>query len=734
MPQEIDHVDEASQQRRAYKACLHCRKRKSRCDLGGQNGPPCQRCRHELRECIIPEERAWPKATSNLATTRRLDAAEMSSTAPAKKPRLEKPSVRESSESGHAPRQTDLVGSVVQTVVTSGKDALGILFQAADSSGEIGPPTDELEDESNEQAHKLPGQCPPIHHKPVALSMISDTAHQTWSASRFVKMGWLVPAEAVTYLDLFFRNMAALSPVDLGAYAGVDGHFELVTKEPLLCCAILMISSRYHILPGAAGVSRSYFIHDRFWHHCQHLVMRLVFGQEKGSSAKTRTLGSIEGLIVMSEWNPRALHFPPETDGWDSDLLLTPSAPRPSAYTQAKSLVDVIEPARRSDRMSWMLLGCALSLAHELDGFEEEDGPEPLPPKISQSARLRGLLYVSINQLAARQGTTSMLAQQQVPFKSESPSMPSSMPSHDAFLQAWTELVKLFKSFSDIAFASKSATRRLLRSGRYTSILQHFQPLLVQWGERYLGSTNIAKQMKDHLFIEQHYTQIYFSSLGMQAECEQVSAEGSFATSGTSGVVDHEHAQQVIASSCALLKRVVQLSETGVLRFAPVRIFIHATTASIFLLKALALGVRNSQLRSALGILDSTVTALGTSVPDDIHLAHTYASLLKTHIWRLRRAFSVSLTGKLISSRMSTPLAPEGMDQESSTSCQPGPSASAPVDNVTMNDFSPSSFSDWFALPFDPTMAPLFPVGDDGQTPLSSAGDNLDFLWNFQAL
>lgn len=290
--------------------------------------------------------------------------------------------------------------------------------------------------------------------------------------------------------------MAALSPVDLAAYAGPDGHFELVTKEPLLCCVILMISSRYHILPGVAGVSRGYFIHDRFWHHCQHLVMRLVFGQEKGSSAKTRTLGSIEGLILMAEWNPRALHFPPETDGWDSDLLLTPSAPRPSLYTQAKSLIDVIEPARRSDRMSWMLLGCALSLAHELDVFDDEDSPEAPPTKARQAARLRVLLYVSINQLAARQGSTSMLSQPASTVKADSLSLQSSTPSHDAFLQAWTELVKLFKSFSDIAFPSKSATRKLLRSGRYSAILQHFQPLLIQWGERNLDNTSKSDYTK----------------------------------------------------------------------------------------------------------------------------------------------------------------------------------------------------------------------------------------------
>lgn len=229
----------------------------------------------------------------------------------------------------------------------------------------------------------------------------------------------------------------------------------------------------------------------------------------------------------------------------------------------------------------------------------------------------------------------------------------------------------------------------------------------------------------------------------MQAECEQVSAEGSLSITNTSAVVDHEHAQQVITQSCALLGRVVQLSERGILRFAPVRVFLHATTASIFLLKALALGVRTSQLRSALAILDNTVTALRTSVPDDIHLAHTYASLLKTHIGRLRKGFSASLSGK-VATRTQTPAAtqtgmsglrtPQIDNLEQASGRQQDLSHGTWMDDTALDDPSPSSFSDWFALPFDPTMAPLFPVGNAGQTPLSFEGDNLDFMWNFQAL
>jgi hypothetical protein len=51
--------------------------------------------------------------------------------------------------------------------------------------------------------------------------------------------------------------------------------------------------------------------------------MQLVLGLEEYLKAKTRTSGTIEVLLLLTEWYPRALNDPPPTDGWDSDTLLT---------------------------------------------------------------------------------------------------------------------------------------------------------------------------------------------------------------------------------------------------------------------------------------------------------------------------------------------------------------------------------------------------------------------------
>lgn len=284
----------------------------------------------------------------------------------------------------------------------------------------------------------------------------------------------------------------------------------------MLCCIILMISSRYHLLPGVGGASRGFSIHHRLWQHCQQLIMRLIFGQEKGSKAKTRTLGTIEALLLMSEWHPRALHFPPESDGWDSDLILSVVDDRDATIAENTStpssqwIEDVIEPARRSDRMSWMLLGCALSLAHELAVFEG-DGDEISSDSTTsvdeinhmriRKQRIRRLLYVFINQHASRLGCMSLMPQS-LNHSIIAGLQACETPEDEwlSFTKSWVELTRLTTSVSDMLFPSTSFTRNQLHNGRYISLLDHFRPLLKRWKENHFeGKGNAAFPSFVHL-------------------------------------------------------------------------------------------------------------------------------------------------------------------------------------------------------------------------------------------
>lgn len=270
----------------------------------------------------------------------------------------------------------------------------------------------------------------------------------------------------------FFENMAPASPILPNLFAAHNTHYWLATQEPVLCCTILMISARYNTLPGPSGASRGFMLHHKLWQHCQHLILRVMLGQEKHSKAKTRHLGTSEALLLLTEWYPRALHLPPENDGWDSDLMYTAPCERdPPASTEESPMQerwkqDVVEPTRRLDRMSWMLASSALALAHELGVFDSRKqfyycgpvyttghgtsaglGAESYIQHLEfRRKRLPALLYVVLNMLSSRIGCPFIMHDKYKPVNLDS--LSAIDPQWANFMASWVDLTTISQSAS----------------------------------------------------------------------------------------------------------------------------------------------------------------------------------------------------------------------------------------------------------------------------------------------
>lgn len=155
------------------------------------------------------------------------------------------------------------------------------------------------------------------------LSPSSPDTERYWSSWHFVKTGLITAQEAVTYIDLFFRNMNTLSPILHPFYSDHAKHGDLISREPVLCCAIIALSARYHILDVDGAVTRGFYIHDRLWEHCQTLFQRLVWKQRRAIKDQMAHLGTIETFLLAAEWHPRCVHLPIETDYWQPEMALS---------------------------------------------------------------------------------------------------------------------------------------------------------------------------------------------------------------------------------------------------------------------------------------------------------------------------------------------------------------------------------------------------------------------------
>ncbi len=128
----------------------------------------------------------------------------------------------------------------------------------------------------------------------------------------------------------------------------------------------------------------------------------------------------------MNEFHPRSMHFPPTSD--DDDIL----APAENDHYNDRSVEDSAiggestianwsEPALRSDRMCWSLIGTSYVLAYELgifgtysDGILSPNGQVKRhggsPEYIRRANRIERILYVFIVQASGRFGLPSMYA------------------------------------------------------------------------------------------------------------------------------------------------------------------------------------------------------------------------------------------------------------------------------------------------------------------------------------
>lgn len=483
-------------------------------------------------------------------------------------------------------------------------------------------------------------------------------------------------------------------------------------------------------MPGPGGHCRSHAIHEQLWTYLRSMVERVVWGQEAfgggfcgsgtddAQSSNTapwrglrrgslRTLGTIESLMILTEWHPRALHFPPNEA---IDELLLPS------YDSRDNLVDEdgnqrppfggkrieswLEPAWRSDRMCWMLLSTGMGLAYELGVFDEIEemlaaGSITRPEYEEESYRLRAyrikrLLLIYLSQLAGRLSWTNMVPEnlrgdpiiaRKKPYINEGTTPgtnPSSMSNtfnyipdlelDDQIIHCWAGISHAMHLGNEKLFRSRKHTTNLIQSGKYTTELKNFQPILSKWKsefERY----RLPPYIRHILTIEYEYVRIYVNSLALQAVVDRCTSNaGGGAAPGGSvsghsgpqlspqtqhyygklplgqlggfGTEDQEYVREVVNGSRNLLRTVVEdLLPGDYLKHAPVRTYFRIISGAMFLLKTFALGAPRSDVEMSIQLMDRTVDALRNCVVDDVHLGIRFADLLESLTSRLRNRF-----------------------------------------------------------------------------------------------
>lgn len=392
----------------------------------------------------------------------------------------------------------------------------------------------------------------------------------------------------------YYEYLSPLTPISPPTFRNPASHLTLLTEEPILTVTLLTISSRYRKLPGTGGHCRSHAIHEQLWTYLRGMIERCLWGQEafgggfvamaapavagdnENQTSSTapwrgmrkgslRTFGTVESLMILTEWHPRALHFPPEeaTDELmlpsydDSDFIGTDENgnQRASGSIGGRRLESWLEPAWRSDRMCWMLLSTAMGLGYELGVFDDieelmRNGAISRPEYEEElyrhrANRIKRLLLIYVTQLAGRLGWTNMVpetlrksdpavSRRRPPGSVEGGTTPGTNPSSfsnafnyipdleldDQIIHCWAGISNLMHLGNEKLFRSRKHTTEIIQSGKYTELLQEFRPLLVDWYKEF-ELFRLPPFIRHILTIEYEYVRIYINSLSLQAVVER---------------------------------------------------------------------------------------------------------------------------------------------------------------------------------------------------------------------
>ncbi|KAH6976127.1 hypothetical protein BKA56DRAFT_488934 [Ilyonectria sp. MPI-CAGE-AT-0026] len=652
-PQQLPTPNQAglplnAQHKRVYQACIPCRRRKVRCDLGSVDNPhdpPCVRCRRESKECFFSATRRKRKtddgegsdvdeyivrngrkrvqtsgspqpfidrrAYSNVPLT---PGGSAGRNQPLRRPdgsRADGDSDFGTDGDANQTLENLEAQTVMRRSVFGPHDALDLLYKAATDS----PVTNHHERKDSMSSAQQPPQ-PPLAHDgvpkhirrttmPVRMEQPIDPelsqpelssqpgyieAIAAWQRFRFVRAGWFTAAEAIEYIDYYYKYLSPLTPISPPTFSNPASHVTLLYEEPILTVTLLTIASRYRKMPGTGGHCRSHAIHEQLWTYLRGMIERCLWGQEafgggfcvpstamfdESQTSSTapwrglrkgslRTLGTIESLMILTEWHPRALHFPPSEA---TDELVLPMAEGLMAGMDpdedangtlgqsfgGKRIESWLEPAWRSDRMCWMLLSTANGLAYELGVFDDidemlkDDAIMRLEYKEEayrqRAYRIKRLLLIYTTQLAGRLGWTNMapdhLRKSDPAISRKRPvshegTTPGTNPSSisnafnyvpdleldDQIIHCWAGISNAMHMGNEKLFRSRKHTTQIIQSGKYVDLLRDFVPLLRDWWREF-ELFRLPQFIRHILTIEYEYVRIYINSLSLQAVVER---------------------------------------------------------------------------------------------------------------------------------------------------------------------------------------------------------------------
>ncbi|KAL1978132.1 hypothetical protein VTN31DRAFT_991 [Thermomyces dupontii] len=576
---------------RVSRACLHCRQRKSRCDLDGSGHPgtpPCQRCRRDGRECILGSSnrggrRVRKSKVENIAANGTKPAKQQSprNEAPPSDVRLESNSfsIPQPQQYNNTDIYADANGHPVNSEPVNDNDDSASTAESAINSGVPRNPSDawqcltDIAKRGTDNPEKRSHAGNP--YAPVAGSIAAAHGMGTATASanggirsyKLVQNGSLDPEIVSQLIARYERNFHPYLPLVPRKYFDSANLDHFASAEKHLLTAVLTIASKDLVV--------SPHIHE----YCSKYMHELISGIAAGADCDVE---AVEALLLLAEWEPQGLCRRVDSVGRGEE-----------------------------DRAAWMHVGLALRSGYFL-GLDRTSfrGDQAGDAENDARRRLAWICcYISDRLVSVRIGRAfwSRGPGPMTGFMSQD--FPSLQPVNDGdedyakIILATLDLTQLYGNVHDILYSGMRTSNQMMLMGDYIKYADDFRAAISRWNREW-GALACSPPLKAALQMSYEYLRLYTNAFAFQAAISQAMARRP--TTGAHAQREHLRAvfsnvasmsdarfiyESVDAAKAYLTILVNYVDPEQHLRFMPLRYYLYSIYAAVFLYKARSFGV-----------------------------------------------------------------------------------------------------------------------------------------------
>ncbi|KAJ5553685.1 hypothetical protein N7494_003063 [Penicillium frequentans] len=653
--------------KRVSRACLHCRQRKSRCDLdsnGNPGKPPCQRCVREHRECVL--------GGSNRGG-RRIRKNKIKNFTPATNQSPSKDSEETLSPSSSGVRRAPSASYSQPVVFLPPNPPAGATSVAVEDDGSLASvprnPSDAWQCLTGiaTQSASVPPERRGDHARPksgsfsahngLRNSIVSDfNAPSTGiRAYRLVQSRALDPTTVWQLVTRYADNFHPYLPLVPRKYFQRSALDEFASNEKYLLTAIVTIASK-DLLDRPE-------IHEC----CSKYMLELISGISAGADCD---VDAIEALLLLAEWEPHGLRSHIERVGRGEE-----------------------------DRAAWMHVGLALRSGYFIGLDRTSFRGDPYGDQATEARRRLAWAscYVSDRLISVRIGRAFWSRGPGPMTGLVSQDFPSLQPASEGeedyskIFQAILDLTQLYGNVHEVLYSGMRTSNQMMLMGDYVKYVDDFRLAILRWKSLW-GPLDCSPAMRATLQLSYEYLRLYTTAFAFQAAISQ-----SLASKKTDGASHRDQLrstfknvasmqdsrfiyESVDAAKAYLTILVDSVDPERHLHFMPLRFYLYGIYSAVFLYKARSFGMMlPSEEAKVQGLVARTTEVLkqASAGPDDI--GSRYSRLLEL-LWKAKPA--------TIAASAETPQSAEFAMQ----------ALSNPVADPSYMDFSPANDFSWLDL------------------------------------